>query len=433
MCSTLRFLYCERHVTLWGVRMRVSVGLISLALMLSFPASDSLAQSPAANLYVVALATVANTAQRPATPLPEGFRDKSVYWRRVKSGDAVSYQLALGFFDTRSDAERAQQQLAASFREARVFSVSLAERENVLKAQQRVAPIAPAPPAGAISPALPIPLQRRRADLNPAETSAPPTPAVSPMSPPPAAASAQTSPRDPLATRSGWEVGGQIADYHYEEPNFMNLTGPRVGVVGAFTFVRWGIFLKADARISEGSLKYQSRGSGTADNIPDSIIETRFVVGGDLLGDGIVLSPYAGLGYRYLYNDLRGYSSTGSVGYRRYSQYLYAPIGLTMRFGLGGQWVLAPTAEYDVFITGSQQTMLSDTGVGCARDVTNTQKSGHGYRAAVVVEKGRWALGPWMHSWNIKDSDVQPIGCGLFGLEPANWTREVGFEFKYRF
>jgi hypothetical protein len=143
-------------VTSGGMRMRVFVGFVALAFMLSFPAIDARAQSPAADLYVVVLTTVANTAQRPATPLPEGLRDKSVYWRRVKLGDAVSYQLALGFFVARSDAERAQQQLAARFREARVYSVSLAERENVLKAQ--VPAVTPAPLAQEISLALPPPI-----------------------------------------------------------------------------------------------------------------------------------------------------------------------------------------------------------------------------------------------------------------------------------
>ena len=45
---------------------------------------------------------------------------------------------------------------------------------------------------------------------------------------------------NPLATRRGFEVGGQIAHYHYEEPDFAKLIGNRVGVVGAYTFPpRW--------------------------------------------------------------------------------------------------------------------------------------------------------------------------------------------------
>ncbi len=67
---------------------------------------------------------------------------------------------------------------------------------------------------------------------------------------------------------------------------------------------------------------------------------------------GVSLSPYAGLGYRYLYNDLRGTTSTGEAGYRRYSQYFYVPLGLSSRFNVSGKWSVSPTIEYDYFITG---------------------------------------------------------------------------------
>jgi len=130
--------------------MRVFAGFVALAPMLSLPAIDARAQSPAPDILAVVLTTAANTSQRPAA-LPESLRDKSLYWRRVKSGDAVSYQLCLGFFDTRGDAERARQQLAPGFPEARVISVSPRESENVLQARQGARP--PPAPAPASAPA----------------------------------------------------------------------------------------------------------------------------------------------------------------------------------------------------------------------------------------------------------------------------------------
>lgn len=147
----------SRLPALSACRIRVVVGGVALALTASFPAIEARAQSPAAGLpgaaapilLVVVLATAANTSQRPSATLPESLRDNSLYWRRLKSGDAVSYQLCLGFFDTRSDAERARQQLAPSFPEARVISVSPRESANVLQARQGVRPApaaAPPPP-----------------------------------------------------------------------------------------------------------------------------------------------------------------------------------------------------------------------------------------------------------------------------------------------
>jgi len=237
----------------------------------------------------------------------------------------------------------------------------------------------------------------------------------------------ETTPTNPLLTRPGWEVGGQVSNYTYEEPNFAKLDGNRVGAVGAYTFTSPNrVYSRIDLRTSYGSLKYQ--GSGTLENVPDWIFEARAVVGRDYLtGDSAALSPYIGLGYRYLYDDLRGYSSTGAVGYQRVSQYLYLPVGLTARFRAGERWVVAPTVEYDVFLRGWQYSQLSDAGSG-KPDVTNTQKHGYGYRAYLMLESGHWAFGPWLQYWNIKDSEVE-----AGGLEPANWTREYGVELRYRF
>ena len=246
-----------------------------------------------------------------------------------------------------------------------------------------------------------------------------------------AAAAAQE--RDPLLTRRGWEVGGQFAHYHYEEPDFAKLIGNRGGVVGAYTFPRgWDRrFFRVDGRGSYGALRY--RGSGTQDSVPDFIIEARAVAGMDFpAGSGVAFSPYFGLGYRYLYNDSRGYTSTSAAGYRRYSNYLYAPAGVTIRFDLGNRWVLAPAAEADIFILGKQKSQLSDANLGF-NDAINTQERGNGHRMYLMVEKNRVAFGAWWHYWHINDSDVQPIGRGRAGLEPENWTRESGLELRSRF
>ena len=245
---------------------------------------------------------------------------------------------------------------------------------------------------------------------------------------------AQTiAPADGLATRPGWEIGAQLSNYTYKEPSVdVKIWGGRAGVTGAYTSAGVeGWFVKIDGRYSYGSLKYE--GSGTADSVPDSILEARLVFGKDYLPrSGVALSPFAGIGYRYLYNDLRGESSTGAIGYRRYSNYVYAPVGLTARFHVNGQWVIAPTAEYDYFIQGRQVSKLTDTGLGFD-DATNKQDKGYGYRLAIMAEHGSWAFGPWMNYWSIKDSDIVPIGFGFGGQEPKNETREYGLDVKYRF
>jgi hypothetical protein len=253
-----------------------------------------------------------------------------------------------------------------------------------------------------------------------------------------AAATAQTNASN-LATRPGLEVGGQAANYQYLEPDFAKFSGDRVGILGAYTFTgSEGFFSRIDARGSYGALTYT--GSGTQNYVPDLILETRAVVGRDVLpASGVSLSPYVGLGYRYLYNDFRGYSTDGTttfVGYRRYSRYHYAPIGLTARIDIGGGLIFAPTVEVDVFLWGRQKSKLSDTGLGYI-DVSNRQNKGRGHRLYLMFERDRWTVGAWTHYWHIEDSDTRFAGVvnGIprFGSEPENYTRESGLEIRYRF
>ena len=251
-------------------------------------------------------------------------------------------------------------------------------------------------------------------------------------------------PHDLLLTRPGWELGGQVSSYEYKEPatatfGGMKLDGPRIGVVGSYTGINdRRVYGRVDGRILYGRLDYESGGTGTASNIPDWTFEVRGLVGRDyLMSEKLALSPYIGLGYRYLFNDLQGYSSTGHVGYRRYSEYWYIPIGLTMRMRTGAQWVFAPTVEYDAFIGGKQKSMLSDVSAG-APDPHNDQDRGYGYRISLMIEGRRWAFGPWLHYWRIKDSDIVFIGFDSLGrpvgaLEPDNSTTEYGLELRYRF
>jgi tetratricopeptide (TPR) repeat protein len=117
-----------------------------VALALALPPSATRAQAPS-ELYVVALARVATIAQRPATPLPAAFRGRSLYWRVLRSEKSVSYQLCLGFFGTRGEAEQARRQLAGSFADARVIPVPARERDSLSKTLQRAAvPPAEVPP-----------------------------------------------------------------------------------------------------------------------------------------------------------------------------------------------------------------------------------------------------------------------------------------------
>lgn len=248
-----------------------------------------------------------------------------------------------------------------------------------------------------------------------------------------AALAEMNEPPEALVTRSGWEIGGQVARYHYEEPDLMWLKGDRFGATGSYTVANEKrVYARIELRWSYGELNYQ--GSGTLNNVPDHLFEARAVAGRDYgLGSTMAWSPYVGFAFRYLYNDLRGVPAPNTFGYRRESAYFYLPLGVTLRLPLGAHWVLAPKVEYNGFIRGVQRSYLSDTGIPGLGNVTNYQRDGRGYRVQLMFEGRRWSFGPWMDYWNVKDSDVQSAGTGFAGREPANWTRETGVELRYRF
>lgn len=247
------------------------------------------------------------------------------------------------------------------------------------------------------------------------------------------ASAAQAQEQTSVAMRGGFEIGGQVSDYRYEEPDVdVSLDGTQLAFVGAYTLrASDDYYARFELRHAYGELYYQ--GSGTLDSVPNTTIESRALMAAEFHPEaGVAIAPYAGIGYRYLFNDLRGFTTTGAIGYRRYSRYLYLPLGINLRFRAGESWVVAPTVEYDYFIRGEQESLLSDTGLGF-NDVTNRQRKGYGYRAALMFEKGNLAFGPWLQGWEIEDSDIQPIGGGFFGLEPKNETFEAGIEVKYHF
>jgi hypothetical protein len=195
-----------------------------------------------------------------------------------------------------------------------------------------------------------------------------------------------------------------------------------------------GQFLRGDLRYALGSVDYT--GSGTASAQPDWYVEARVLIGKDRAINDAVLSPYFGLGYRYLFNDARGITSTGAAGYRRESNYIYLPIGIIHRMALNDQAQLESTLEYDHLLAGKQVSQLSDAGLGYG-DLNNTQNKGYGLKLSILYKKDEWAVGPFVHYWNIGKSDTAilfrygtPVGTGW---EPANNTLEFGLKAGLQF
>lgn len=251
-----------------------------------------------------------------------------------------------------------------------------------------------------------------------------------------AASQAQAEPAS-LSTRTGNELGLSLSSYSYKEPGVMSLRGSQIGFDLQTTKVlQEAQFVRGDLRIAGGQVDYDSYDTGSSSGEPNVYIEIRGLLGHDFSINGSIFALYTGLGYRNLYHDGRGVSSTGHAGYRRESQYLYLPLGVIHRMALSGQARLVSTLEYDHLLTGKQISKLSDAGLGFS-NVTNTQSRGYGLKGSIQYETGPWAVGPYVHYWDIGQSDIVAIyrygALDGYGWEPKNNTVEFGLKSSWKF
>ena len=242
-----------------------------------------------------------------------------------------------------------------------------------------------------------------------------------------------------LKTKDTVEIGLQSYWYKYEEEVdgdfFMSTTGQKYGLsLTGIKNVGNDVYVVADIRCATGDVEYKSA-SGIGD-VSDHMYEARLLVGAEKLTHEILWSSFIGVGYRYLFNDLR---DLGSGGYRRESQYIYIPIGITHRFRVHHNSRISTTLEYDYLVQGKQKSYISDVGPAYAAvfgDPVNDQNHGHGIRFSTSYEEEHWSAGVFFNYWKIEDSDmnvyiVLPDIIGIY--EPENKTKEIGLQIKYRF
>lgn len=242
-----------------------------------------------------------------------------------------------------------------------------------------------------------------------------------------------------LKTEDAIEIGLQTYWYKYEEEVdgsfFMSNTGQKYGLsLTGIKNVGNNVYVIGDIRYATGDVEYKSA-SGKGD-VSDTMYEGRLLVGAEKTTDGMLFSSFIGLGYRYLFNDLR---DLGSGGYRRESQYVYVPIGLTHRFRANRQARISTTLEYDYFVQGEQKSYLSDVGPAYAAvfgDPVNDQDDGYGVRFSTNYEEENWSAGVFFNYWKIEDSETNYYQDALYIyslVEPKNDTKEIGVQLKYRF
>ena len=185
-------------------------------------------------------------------------------------------------------------------------------------------------------------------------------------------------------------------------------------------------------------------GSGTL-IVPKYYYGLKVALGKDLVYDTYVLSPYIGLGYRYLSQAGGGLlTSSGDYFYDRQSSYLYLPLGIKRRIALAGGAQLETSFEYDHLLAGNQYSGLSaanNWGYTESTNVNNRQNTGYGMNASFMYRRpDGWSFGPYWKYWNISTSDTSTWSYKSGGtrysvstIEPGNTTEEFGIKAMYKF
>ena len=225
------------------------------------------------------------------------------------------------------------------------------------------------------------------------------------------------------------EFRPEISHISYKESDIKE-EGTMYGVAGLFAY-RNKIMLRAEGRVSFGQVDYSN--SEEINNIDDYMLEFRGLVGYDFpVLKSSQLTPYIGIGYRYL-ND--------AFDYERESGYLYSPIGVEFLTPLGNRWSILLTGEYDLFWYGKQKSYLSDILPGL-NDIENRQKNGYGWRGSIIFQKEYKKVifegGPFIRYWNIKKSEEESITylgyeTGYIAWEPKNKSTEIGLLVGIKF
>jgi len=241
--------------------------------------------------------------------------------------------------------------------------------------------------------------------------------------------------------RHTFEIGPEISYRNYHEPGVREEEGWVYGLVGSYTYHN-KLMLKVEGRGNFGKMDYSSSDYGKINNINDYLLEARGLAGFDfLIAQVHSITPYLGVGYRYLNDDSSGRTSTtGALGYERESHYLYSPIGVGINVQLGDKFYVKESIEFDYFWRGWQKSHLSDAIPGL-NNVTNIQHDGYGVRGSItfliVTRRIDFELGPFANYWSIKKSENEEITLygtpyGIF-YEPRNRTVEIGFFITARF
>ena len=236
-----------------------------------------------------------------------------------------------------------------------------------------------------------------------------------------------------------FSAAAEVSDYKYKEPGLMKYTGTMYGVTveylnnGGVGHIKRTIPVQLRARVNymQGKLKYDGaywsgeplKFSGEKQYFVDTIfaggLEAR-------VSEKFSVSPYMGLGYRYLLDQGNGHPDA----YKREQTYYYLPIGADLKISPATTWRVSFNTEFDILLRGENRSDGHKF----------RQNSGYGLRASAKVEKNLQSVGifvePFYRYWNISKSDSKygyDGGVWYSIYEPKNNTQELGLRVGVTF
>ncbi len=147
---------------------------------------------------------------------------------------------------------------------------------------------------------------------------------------------------------------------------------------------------------------------------------------------GPVWSTIWGVGYRHLRNEEL---PDEPADYSRSIDYLYLPLGFAWYAQWGHQMNVRCELIYNLFLSGSVQTELSQ--VGYAGDIKNFQGKGYGLHLELKMWEQRWSFTFYYDYWSVEDSESDSVygsdGKLYTFIEPENTTKSLGLKVGITF
>jgi len=228
--------------------------------------------------------------------------------------------------------------------------------------------------------------------------------------------------------------------------------GEFFGLYGAYTFrplnaQDWLInVFHADVHGDYGIENYDFTGDGKIKDVNNYIVEPRVWFGKDLnFGKLLDLTPYAGFGYRWYFDQLNNKFSDPADddgGNNIETQYFYIPLGAQLSFRPAVGWRIDMNGEYD-FLAWGRITNFARNFTDDSQDnysfpkYTNAFRQGNGIRGSVkLIKVGgpvNYFVEPYVRYWNVKASNMVMITAYNNGVpatlpyqEDKNHTTEIG-------